>query len=225
MHWLIDMTFRRAARCFLAGIIAILPVVITVAVVAWVGSFVSRFLGPSTAVGQALQGLGFRFATNATVAYAVGAAFVLALIFVVGVVVEAGAKNLLQRFLDAILQRIPIISSVYGTSKQLVGLVDRREDADLTGMKAVFCFFGGGSGACVLALLVSPQRFHLNGRDYLVVIVPTAPVPVGGGLLFVPAEIVQPADVSVEGLMSIYVSMGVAAPQFLPPTTPSEHNS
>ena len=42
-------------------------------------------------------------------------------------------------------------------------------------------------------------------------IVPTAPVPVGGGLFFIPVEMVQPTDVSVEGLMSIYVSMGVSA--------------
>ena len=39
---------------------------------------------------------------------------------------------------------------------------------------------------------------------------------VGGGLLFVPADMVQPVDVSVEGLMSIYVSMGVTTPQFPP---------
>lgn len=68
----------------------------------------------------------------------------------------------------------------------------------------------------MLALLVSPERYRINGNDYLIVIVPTAPVPVGGGMLFVPAEIVEPADLSVEGLMSIYVSMGVTASQFLP---------
>jgi uncharacterized membrane protein len=217
MQWLIDMTYRRAARCFLAGVIAILPLVITVAVVAWVGGFVSQFLGPNTVVGHALRNVGLRFAANDTAAYAIGAAMVLALIFLVGAAVEAGAKNLLQRLLDAVLQRIPIIGSVYGTSKQLVGIVDKKGDADLKGMRAVFCYFGGTSGAGVLALLVSPERFRLNGRDYHIVIVPTAPVPVGGGLLFVPADMVQPADVSVEGLMSIYVSMGVTAPQFLSP--------
>ena len=52
-------------------------------------------------------------------------------------------------------------------------------------------------------------------REYQIVIIPTAPVPIGGGLLFMPTEMVQPADVSVEALMSIYVSMGITAPQFL----------
>ncbi|NUQ61948.1 MAG: DUF502 domain-containing protein [Pirellulales bacterium] len=216
MRWIIDRTFRRAARCFLAGIIAILPVVITVAVVTWVGALVSRFLGPSTVIGQALRGVGLRFATNETAAYAVGAALVLVLIFLIGAAAEAGAKNLLQRLADALLQRIPIIGSVYGTSKQLVGIVDKKPDDNLKGMRAVFCYFGTTGGAGILALLVSPERFRVDGRDCHIVIVPTAPVPVGGGLLFVPAEIVKPADVSIEALMSIYVSMGVTAPQFLP---------
>jgi uncharacterized membrane protein len=39
--------------------------------------------------------------------------------------------------------------------------------------------------------------------------------PVGGGLVFVPAEAVQPTDLTVEGLISIYVSMGISADQFL----------
>lgn len=215
MRWLMDMTFRRAGRCFLAGVLAILPLAITVAVVAWVGAIVAQFLGPGTVVGQGLSKLGFHFATNPTAAYAVGAALVLAIVFLLGAAVESGAKNLVQRLLDAAVQRIPIIGSVYGTSKQLVGMVDRKQDAGLQGMRAVFCYFGGATGAGFLALLVSPQRFRLGGREYHIVIVPTSPVPVGGGLLFVPAEMVQPADVSIEGLMSMYVSMGVTAPQFL----------
>ncbi len=222
MQWLMDVTFRRASRCFLAGILAILPLVITVAVVTWVGGLVSQFLGPSTMVGQALRSVGLHFATNEMAAYAIGAALVLALIFLVGAAVEAGAKTLLQRLLDAVLQRIPLVGSVYGTSKQLVGLVDKKQGADLSGMRAVFCFFGGQTGTGVLALLVSPERFLIHGKEYHIVIVPTAPVPVGGGLLFVPVESVYPAEVSLEAVISIYVSMGVTASQFLPQAARSD---
>jgi uncharacterized membrane protein len=73
----------------------------------------------------------------------------------------------------------------------------------------------------VLALLVSPERYLINGKEYQIVIVPTAPVPVGGGLLFVPAEGVQPAKLSMEAVISIYVSMGVTAPQFLTQAKPA----
>ena len=67
-------------------------------------------------------------------------------------------------------------------------------------MKAVFCFFGEKRGMGVLALLVSPEQYSIEtGRNYHIVIVPTAPVPVGGGLLFVPVEMVEPTDLSVRG--------------------------
>ena len=47
-------------------------------------------------------------------------------------------------------------------------------------------------------------------------IVPTAPVPIGGGLLFAPVSWITPADIGMEALTSIYVSMGVTSGQFLP---------
>ena len=57
----------------------------------------------------------------------------------------------------------------------------------------------------------TPKRF----QPFHGVLVPTAPVPVGGGLLFVPAHWVVPAAVGIEGVTSIYVSMGVTAAQYL----------
>ncbi|MOA55052.1 hypothetical protein D3C78_1787730 [compost metagenome] len=41
---------------------------------------------------------------------------------------------------------------------------------------------------------------------------PTAPIPVGGGLIYVPVEWVRPADMGVEGLTSVYLSMGLTPP-------------
>ena len=162
--------------------------------------------------------MGLQLVTNDTVAYLIGGLLALGCVLLLGLAVEAGAKNFLQRLFDAAMKRIPIVGNIYGTSKQLVTLFEKKDPEKVQGMKAVFCFFGEKSGVGLLALLVSPQQFTINGRNFHIVIVPTAPVPVGGGLFFVPVEMVQPTDVSVEGLMSIYVSMGVSAPQFLPGT-------
>ena len=49
----------------------------------------------------------------------------------------------------------------------------------------------------------------------VIVVIPTAPVPFGGGMLFVPTTSIKPADMSVDGLMSTYVSMGVTADKFV----------
>jgi uncharacterized membrane protein len=199
----------------MAGAFCILPLVLTVAVVLWLGDLVWQYLGPETLVGEGLRRVGLRFVANHTVAYAIGTLLVLAVVLFLGVVVEAGARSLIQRFFDAGMQRIPLIGNLYGTSKQLVAMFDNNDPKKLQGMKAVFCKFG--NGCSVLGLLVSPNSYRINQRDYQAVIIPTSPVPIGGGLFFMAVDCVEPADVSIEGLMSIYVSMGVTAGQFLPP--------
>ena len=215
MRRIMDWLVNRLLRYFLAGVFSILPVVVTVAVVIWVAGFLEQFVGPSAPLGRFLRTLGFRFSDDTTVAYIVGWALVLAIIFAVGVFVEAGARGFVQRTFDAVLSRVPLVGGIYGTSKQLVSMLDRKSDPQLTAMRPVFCYFGKDRGAGVLALLVSPEVFTIDGRQFQLIIVPSVPIPMSGGLLFVPVDSVRPTDISVESLMSIYVSMGVSAPQFL----------
>ena len=207
---------NRLIRYFLAGLFAVLPVVVTIAIVSWVAGFLQRYVGPQTTIGTWVQNLGWHFTPGSKIlAFIVGWTVVLAIVFLLGVVVETGARRLVQALTDMVLNRVPVVGSIYNTSKQLVSMLDRQDQADLKGMSVVYCIFGGDHGVGFLALLVSPNVFRVAGREYQIVIVPTAPVPFGGGLLFVPVESVLPADMSVDGLMSIYVSMGVTAPQFM----------
>lgn len=207
---------QRMLKYFLAGAFAVLPLVVTISIVVWVAGFVQKFVGPTTTVGRLVGNLGWRYSPDdRTFAYVIGWVIVLVLVFLLGVAVEMGAKRLLQSLTDAILTRVPVVGGIYNTSKQLVSMLDRQDQADLKGMSVVYCVFGGDRGTAFLALLVSPQSYFVEGREYKIVIVPTAPVPFGGGLLFVPADCVLDANMSVDGLMSIYVSMGVTAPQFM----------
>ena len=122
----------------------------------------------------------------------------------------------MARLFGDLMRRIPLVRSVYDLAHKLVGLLAQRDKEGPRSMSAVWVHFGGQGGAVALALLSTPQPVVLEGRRYIGVIVPTAPVPVGGGLLFVPEDWVRPAQVGVEALTSIYVSMGVTAPQHLP---------
>jgi uncharacterized membrane protein len=207
---------RSLLRFFLAGVFAVLPLMITIAAVVWVAGFLDGLLGPGTLLGSALERLGLQFASDTTLAYVFGWALVLAAIFLLGVLVEAGARRLIQGGIDGLFNHVPFLGGVYGTARQLVGMMDRKESADLKGMSVVFCIFGKETGAAFLALLATPQCFRVGEVDYHAVIIPSAPVPVGGSLIFVPASSVRPANLSVDAFMSIYVSMGVTGPQFLP---------
>ena len=206
---------NRLGRYFLAGVLAILPLAITVGIAIWVAGWVTRIIGPGTTLGGALTRIGVGVAPNTALAYIVGWVFVLAVIFLLGVLVEAGARRYLERWFEGTLRRVPLMGGVYGTAKQLVGMLGRKRDSDLSGMRVVHCVFGRETGAAFLALLVTPEHFEINGVSYHAILIPTAPVPVGGSLMFVPAASVHPADITIEAFMSIYVSMGVSAPQFL----------
>ncbi|MDY0170282.1 MAG: DUF502 domain-containing protein [Thermoguttaceae bacterium] len=217
------MIFRPIIRFFLAGVFAVLPLVITVAAVIWVAGFFGQLVGPGTLLGELLRSLGLQVATDKTMAYIVGWVLVLGLIFLLGVLVEAGARRLIFERLDAMANHVPLVGGVYGTARQLVSMMDKKKSADLQGMRVVFCQFGKETGAAFLALLPTPESFRIGDVDYHAVLIPSAPVPVGGSLIFVPTSSVVPANLSVDAFMSIYVSMGVTGPQFLPlPRTEEE---
>ena len=205
---------RWLIRCFLAGLFTILPLVITVAIVIWVAEYLNNWLGPGTIIGQRLQRVG-NFADSETLSYAIGWGIVLAAVFGLGVLIESGAWRWIQDRLDRALGRVPMLGGIYGTVRQLVGMMDSKGSADLKGMSVVYCVFGAETGAAFLALLPTPERFRIGEVDYHAVLIPSAPVPVGGSLLFVPATSVRPAGISVDAFMSVYVSMGVTGPQFL----------
>ena len=217
MNRLITGAHRRVVTTFLAGLITILPLVITIAVIIWVANLIQGFVGPKSFLGGWLQSAGMRLAPagNTTLAYVVGCLLVLASIFLLGMLVRTGIRKFLDKIVEAIMRRIPIAGSVYGAATQIVGLLEQKDESELKRMSVVYCMFGKENGTGILALLPTPERYPINGRDHHIVYIPTSPIPMTGGLLFVPMESVQPVNMSVESLMSIYLSMGVTGPQLL----------
>lgn len=202
----------RLARTFIAGLLVILPIVLTIVLVVWVANIVITFVGPNSVVGSILITLGFGFSASTWVAYLFGVLIVAFFIYVLGVVVESRLQHSVTNIIGNVMQRIPLIGYIYDMAKRLIAIVERRDDG-FQGMRPVWCFFGGDGGAAVLALLPSHETVMLNGEPYHVVLVPSAPVPVGGALVYVPVKWVKPADIGLEGLMSIYVAMGVTSRQ------------
>jgi len=206
---------QRLLGYFLAGVFTILPLVITVAVIVWVGGIIQGMIGPNTVLGGWLRSAGVHFVGDGAVAYFVGCLLVLAAIFVLGVLVQLGFRKVLHAVADPVLRAIPVAGSVYGAASQLVGLLEQRDDSELQGMSVVYCLFGEHHGAGLLALLPTPDRYTISGREHYLVYIPTSPVPMTGGLLFVPVDAIQRVEMSVESLMSVYLSMGVTGPDFL----------
>jgi len=139
---LVRRVLKRLLQWFIAGVLALLPLIITVGVVVWVAGYVKAIFGPGTMFGQVMRRFGLQFVSNETGAFVIGVLLVLGAIFLVGVGAESGARKLMQRLFDALLHRIPLIGSIYGTSKQVVAMLDRRDTEALKGMQVVLCYFG-----------------------------------------------------------------------------------
>jgi uncharacterized membrane protein len=212
----------RLLRIFVTGLLAALPLAATVAIFAWAVSVLIGWLGPQSAVGGLLVAVGFGVAGSEIVGYLLGVALVAALVFALGVLVETGFQRGAARLVETVLARIPLVGTVYDLARRIVGLFKQGGSGGMKQMSAVWVHFGGvraegeAGGVIVLGLLSTPTAVMVEGRACLAVIVPTSPVPMGGGLLYVPAGWVQPADVGVEALTSIYVSMGITSSQYLP---------
>ena len=211
----------RILRTFLAGVLALLPIAVTVVVTAWVGALVASYAGPGSFIGRIITALGSTLGLDiepsSTAAYLLGLAIILGAIFLLGLLVESGLRSFISDSFDWLMMRIPLVSNIYDLSKRFVAIVDRGGNKDsLQSMRPVWCFFGGEGGAAVLGLMPSPDPVKIGEHDYVGLLVPSAPVPFGGALIYVPADWVKPADGGVERLMNVYVSMGVTPPISMP---------
>lgn len=210
-----NRTGRRLLKVFVTGLLAALPLAATLLIFVWGARLVVAYVGPQSIVGGGLLRIGLGITGSEVVGYSIGVLVVMVAIFLLGLLVQTRLHTLLEALTENIVQRIPVVRSVYDMVKKFVELFAQRDESQVRSMSPVWLHFGGVGGAAVLGLLSTPEPVRMGEVDYLAVLVPTAPVPVGGGLLYVPAAWVVPADVGVDGLTSIYVSMGITSAQHI----------
>ena len=206
---------QRITRPFITGLLAALPLAMTLAAIVWIAELIHRFLGPQSAFGKLLGSIGLRFVASEIVAYLIGVILTLLLIYLLGLFVQAGMKHRWQYMIDSIMERLPLVRTIYNALNKLTRMFEQKEEADMKAMSAVMCHFGGKGGTAVLALLPSSEIIHLNGHDYHAVLIPTAPVPFGGAILYVPVEWVEPVDIAFDELFNVYMSMGATSSDYL----------
>lgn len=205
----------RIGGLFLTGALAALPLSATILIVVWVVRLLLSWIGPQSLIGQLLSAIGFGVSDSPLVGYLLGVLVLIAGIFGLGLLVRSRWRRVVQAAIDSAVQTIPLVRNIYDLINRFVELLRDRDKDGLKSMSPVWCHFGGPGCAAVLGLLSTPEPVRIGEHAYHGVLVPTAPVPVGGGLLYVPAHWVSPAEVGGDGLTSIYVSMGVTSRQHI----------
>ncbi|PBD27937.1 hypothetical protein CLM86_08920, partial [Pseudomonas aeruginosa] len=140
---MLKKSFNSLLTTWLAGLLVMLPLVLTLALLAWVVSLLNRFVGPSSLIGRGFAAIGQPLAGDSPLAYLLGTALLLVAIYLLGLGVQLGLKRPLANLFDLTLRRTPLIGNLYNLADRFVGLLDKKQDADIAAMSPVWCFFGG----------------------------------------------------------------------------------
>lgn len=205
---------------FLTGLFFILPVALTIAIVGWIIGKLQAALGPGSWLGDAFSFGGSAIVGpggNAAVAFWLGVLLALGGIWLLGFIVRTRARSLMERSMAGLLDRLPLVRTIYGPVSQVISLLRGGGNKEVEGMSVVLCRFGRDTGATMLGLLTSPTVYTFNDGPCHLVYLPTSPLPMSGGLTFVPTAAVSPVpDLDVDGLMRICFSLGALTRQVLP---------
>lgn len=192
----------RTIAIFMQGLIAVLPLTVTVVIAAWLGLTTERTLGRiiewALPAGWYVRGMGI----------AAG----VAAVFLAGVLMNIYGVPRLLHWSERLIGRIPLIKTVYGAVRDLLGFFSQ-PGGDRAVSKVVIVTFGE-SGIRAVGLLTR-ERFDdlpqgLGGQGDVVVFFPYS-YQVGGLTMIVPRGSVQPLDMALEDAMRFIVTAGAKA--------------
>ena len=122
--------------------------------------------------------------------------------------------QLFLRFFERILTRLPLISQVYNTVKQLVDTFSQQNKAVF---QEVVMIEYPRKGIYAIGFLTNKAKGEvqsLTGENLVNVFVPTTPNPTSGFLLMLPYDDVIPMQMSVADGMKTIISGGAVTPSF-----------
>ncbi|MBI4724118.1 MAG: DUF502 domain-containing protein [Rhodomicrobium sp.] len=128
LNWLSRFWRTSVIGSFLAGLLFLLPIVLTIFIIAWIVNFIRGAMGPGTILGDLLtRGGNYLLGSNQdTLAFWLGVGVALIGIWLLGLIVKTRAKHIIQNYLDSLFARVPLIRSIYNPVSRVVRLATDR---------------------------------------------------------------------------------------------------
>jgi uncharacterized membrane protein len=198
---------KRLRTYIVTGLLVWVPLGITVFLVRFMVGFVDKSLlllpsalHPDNLFGVQIPGLGI--------------VLTLVVLILTGVLTANFVGRKLLRFWESILDRIPLVRSVYSAAKTFaeVVLTDNTES-----FKEVLLIEYPRKGLYSLCFQTSTHLGEVQartGEEVICVFVPTTPNPTSGVMIMVPKKDVIVLDMQIEEAVKMVVSLGVVVPQW-----------
>ncbi len=196
---------KRIRRYVVAGLLVWVPIGVTVFVLKILVDLLDQTLlllplayRPETLLGFRIPGLGIVLA--------------LIILIVTGVL----AANLLGRrlvsFWESVLQRIPLVRSIYSAAKNFAEVVFNDSNQSFNRVLLIEYPRKGLYSLCFQTSTALGEIQARTGSEVICVFVPTTPNPTSGLILMVPRDDVIELDMDVESALKMIVSLGVVVP-------------
>ncbi len=197
----------------MTGLVMLLPLALTFWIVSFLLHWLTEpFIGIAEGVLKAigLKGEGLFFMSSEQALFWISRLLVLVFLFffilLVGVVGRYVVFKYLMRAGDSILHRIPVISSVYKTSQELIQTI---LSSDTRAFKQVVLVPFPHEQCWTIGLVA---REAPNAFDRIPVFVPTTPNPTSGYLVMYERSKVKPLQLSIEEAFRYVISAGALLP-------------
>jgi uncharacterized membrane protein len=188
-----------------SGLLVIVPLFITLAVLKWIIDTLDQTLWVLPVVWQ--QWL------HENNVRGLGVLLTLAILLGVGAIASNFVGKRLLGWGDAVVRRIPVVRSIYSSVKQVSDtLFSENGNAFRTAVLVQWPREGVWTIAFVTGTPGSDVVEHLGGGDYLGVYVPTTPNPTGGYFVMLKRSDCIELKMSVDEALKYIVSMGVVVP-------------
>lgn len=192
---LLKRFFLHIRTTLIAGLLAILPIGVTLFVLKFFFELLDPILGPIFDMG------------NVRIFPGLGVIVLLILLYVVGIITTKILSARIVNLGHKVIERIPIISSIYSTTRSGVEILSGTQGFESRGVVLV----DFPRPAMKAIGLITAELGVLNGEPMVAVYIPTTPVPSSGFLIVVALSDVTPTDISVDDAMKIIVSGGILA--------------
>lgn len=209
---------------FFTGIVVIAPIGLTVwllwTVAGWIDGFVLPFVPEAYHPETVLKNI-FGEDTQISIR-GVGVVFFLVFTVLVGWVAKGLIGRSLLRWGEGLVERMPVVRSIYSGSKQIAETVFAQSETSFD--RACLVEYPR-KGIWAVAFVSTTTRGEIDRRipreePLISIFLPTTPNPTSGFLLFVPREEVIFLDMSIEEAAKLVISAGLVYPNEKNPSGP-----
>ncbi len=200
--WLINHLRRKLA----AGLLVVIPIGITLFILRFLFNLADGVLAPYIQkTANFFLGEDYRYIPG------LGMIAGLLVLYATGIVASNVLGSRMVSFGESIMSRIPLVKSIYTSSKQFIQVFSRSGKNSFR--KAVYVEFPKEGSFSIAFITNSVQT--ASGKTYYTLFIPTSPNPTSGYVLLLEEHRVYPTSFSVEEAMKVIMSGGVVAPEMI----------